>query len=96
MRIPIQLNNEKDIDGRSRKVIDKYLKAYNERVDDNPENSKLYEKIVFAELFLHYAKSKKGEVALSLLTEKALYNEDETTKIVVPDYIQEGLKWLMQ
>lgn len=88
--------NEKDIDGRSRKVIDKYLKAYNERVDDNPENSKLYEKIVFAELFLHYAKSKKGEVALSLLTEKALYNEDETTKIVVPDYIQEGLKWLMQ
>lgn len=72
------------------------MKAYNERVDDNPENSKLYEKIVFAELFLHYAKSKKGEVALSLLTEKALYNEDETTKIVVPDYIQEGLKWLMQ
>lgn len=88
--------NEKDIDGRSRKVIDKYLKAYNERVDDNPENSKLYEKIIFAELFLHYAKSKKGEVALSLLTDTALYDEDETTKIVVPDYIQEGLKWLMQ
>lgn len=88
--------NEKDIDGRSRKVIDKYLKAYNERVDDNPDNSKLYEKIIFAELFLHYAKSKKGEVALSLLTDKALYNEDETTKIVVPDYIQEGLKWLIQ
>lgn len=88
--------NKKDIDGRSRKVIDKYLKAYNERVDGNPENSKLYEKIIFSELFLHYAKSKKGEVALSLLTDKALYNEDETTKIVVPDYIQEGLKWLMQ
>ena len=88
--------NEKDIDGRSRKVIEKYLKAYNERIDDNPENSKFYEKIIFAELFLHYAKSKKGEVALSLLTDKALYNEDETTKIVVPDYIQEGLKWLMQ
>ena len=88
--------NEKDIDGRSRKVIDKYLKAYNERVDDNPENLKLYKRIIFAELFLHYAKSKKGEVALSLLTDKALYNEDETTKIVVPDYIKEGLKWLMQ
>lgn len=89
-------SNKKDIDGRSRKVIDKYLKAYNERVDENPENSKLYERIIFAELFLHYAKSKKGEVALSLLTDQTLYNEDETTKIVVPDYIQEGLKWLMQ
>lgn len=88
--------NENDIDGRSRKVIDKYLKAYNERIDDNPENSKFYEKIIFAELYLHYAKSKKGEVALSLLTDKALYNENETTKIVVPDYIQGGLKWLMQ
>lgn len=88
--------NEKDIDGRSRKVIDKYLKAYNERIDDNPENSKLYEKIIFAELFLHYAKNKKGEVALSLLTDTTLYDEDETTKIVVPDYIREGLKWLMQ
>lgn len=85
-----------DIDGRSRKVIDKYLKAYNERIDTNPQNAKFYEKIIFAELFLHYAESKKGEVALSLLTDNALYNEDETTKIAVPDYIQEGLKWLMQ
>ena len=85
-----------DIDGRSRKVIDRYLKAYNERIDTAPENAKFYEKIIFAEMFLHYAKSKKGEVALSLLTDKALYNEDETTKIAVPDYIQEGLKWLMQ
>jgi len=88
--------NEKDIDGRSRKVIDKYLKAYNERIDTAVENAKFYEKIIFAELFLHYAKSKKGEVALSLLTDKDLYNNDETTKIVVPDYIREGLKWLMQ
>lgn len=88
--------NKEEIDGRSRKVIDKYLKAYNERIDDAPERAKLYEKIAFAELFLHYAKSKKGEVALSLLTDEALYNEDETSKIVVPDYIQEGLKWLMQ
>ena len=41
---------------------------------DEFESLSQYEKIVFAELFLHYAKSKKGEVALSLLTEKALYN----------------------
>lgn len=87
--------NEKDIDGRSCKVIDKYLKAYNERVAADPENAKFYEKVIFAELFLHYAKTKKGEVALSLLTDKDLYNKDETSKIAVPDYIKEGLKWLM-
>ncbi len=90
------ITNEKDIDGRSRKVVDKYLKAFNERIDTDSENTEFYEKLIFAELFLHYAKSKKGEVALSLLTDTALYNEDETSKIVVPDYIQEGLKWLMQ
>ena len=72
------------------------MKAYNERADKTPEKSKLYERIIFAELFLHYAKSKKGEVALSLLTDEELYNEDGTSKIGVPNYIQEGLKWLMQ
>ena len=90
------ISNEGKIDGRSRKIISKYLKAFSERVDIAPENTKFYEKLIFAELFLHYAKNKKGDVALSLLTDKNLYNEDETTKIIVPDYIQEGLKWLMQ
>ena len=41
-------------------------------------------------------KIKKGDVALSLLTDVDLYNEDETTKLIVPEYIQEGLKWLMK
>lgn len=90
------ISNEDKIDGRSRKVISKYLKAFSERTDKAPENTSFYEKLIFAELFLHYAKNKKGDVALSLLTDKNLYNADETTKIIVPDYIQEGLKWLMQ
>lgn len=90
------VSNEDKIDGRSQKVITKYLKAFRERIDKAPQNAKFYEKLIFAELFLHYAKNKKGDVALSLLTDKNLYNEDETTKIIVPDYIQEGLKWLMQ
>ena len=90
------ISNEDKIDGRSRKVISKYLKAFSERIDKAPENTRFYEKLIFAELFLHYAKNKKGDVALSLLTDENLYNEDETTKIIVPDYIQEGLKWLMQ
>lgn len=88
--------NKDAIDGRSRKVVDKYLTAFDNRLDTTSEKTELYEKIIFAELFLHYAKNKKGDVALSLLTDKNLYNEDETTKIVVPDYIQEGLRWLMQ
>lgn len=90
------ISNEDKIDKRSRKAISKYLKAFSERTDKAPENTKFYEKLIFAELFLHYAKNKKGDVALSLLTDKNLYNEDETTKIIVPKYIQEGLKWLMQ
>lgn len=90
------ISNKENIDGRSYKLIDKYLKAFMNRIDKAQENTEFYEKLIFAELFLHYAKNKKGDVALSLLTDKNLYNEDETTKIIVPDYIQEGLKWLMQ
>lgn len=88
--------NEEKIDGRSRKVIKKYLKAFSERADKASENTEFYKRLIFAELFLHYAKNKKGDVALSLLTDEKLFNKDETTKIVVPNYIQEGLKWLMQ
>jgi hypothetical protein len=72
------------------------LKAFDKRIDLVPENTKFYEKLIFAELFLHYAKNKKGDVALSLLTDKNLYNEDETTKIIVPDYIKRGLTWLLK
>lgn len=88
--------NKEDIDGRSRKVVDKYLYAFDKRIDSVPENTSFYEKLIFAELFLHYAKNKKGDVALSLLTDKNLFNENEITKIVVPEYIQEGLKWLVR
>lgn len=40
--------------------------------------------------------NKKGDVALNLLTDENLYNTDGSTKIAVPEYIQEGLKWLMK
>lgn len=90
------ISNKENIDGRSYKLIDKYLKAFTNRIDKAPESTEFYEKLIFAELFLHYAQNKKGDVALSLLTDKNLYNEDESTKIIVPNYIQEGLKWLMQ
>lgn len=83
------------MDGRSSKVISRFIEAYKSRIDQAPENKGKYEKLVFAEIFLHYARSKKGDVALGILSEKELTNEDGTSKLVVPPYIQEGLKWLL-
>ena len=51
---------------------------------------------LFAEIFLHYAKDKKGDVALGTLTDKALMNQDGSSKLIVPYYIQEGLTWLLK
>jgi putative ATP-dependent endonuclease of the OLD family len=84
------------IDGRSHKTINKFLDAYKTRIDIEPAHAPEYEKIIFAEIFLHYAEGKKGDVALGMLTDKALLNEDGSSKLVVPQYIQEGLEWLLK
>ena len=84
------------MDGRSRKTINKFLNAYTTRMDDNPEYGSQYEKLIFAEIFLHYVQNKKGVVALEILTDEALLNRDGTSKLIVPDYIQEGLEWLLK
>lgn len=88
--------NSSKIDGRSRKTICKFLDAYKARVDTSPEHASEYEKLIFAEIFLHYAKDKKGDVALGMLTDETLLNEDSSSRLVVPQYIQEGLKWLLK
>lgn len=85
-----------EMDGRSRKTIKRFLDAYNSRIDDSPERIPDYKNLLFAEIFLHYAKDKKGDVALEILTDKSLMNEDGSSKLVVPHYIQEGLKWLLK
>ena len=51
--------NIEQMDGRSRKTIKKFFDAYNTRVDMKHENAPQYERLIFAEIFLHYAKSKK-------------------------------------
>ena len=89
------IENKRDIDGRSYKVVNKYLQVFHERIKSASDNKEFYEKLMFAELFLHYAQNQKGDIALSLLTDENLFNEDKTTKIVVPNYIREGLKWIM-
>lgn len=85
-----------EIDRRSIGVINKYIKAFDEREDKEAENRDFYEKLMFAELFLHYVENNKGAIALSLLTDDDFHDEDENTKLKVPEYIVEGLKWLNQ
>ena len=85
-----------EMDGRSRKTIKKFLDAYKYRADTSAERTSNYENLIFAEIFLHYAKDKKGDVALGILTDETLLNEDGSSKLVVPRYIQEGLTWLLK
>lgn len=85
-----------EMDGRSRKTIKKFLDAYKSRVDTSMERTSDYENLIFAEIFLHYAKDKKGDVALGILTDETLLNEAGSSKLVVPHYIQEGLTWLLK
>ena len=82
------------LDGRTKKAVKPYLDAYNQRIDTKEELTNFYEKLVFSELFLHYAENSKGDLALQILTNEKLYGEDKKTKITVPKYIQEGLEWL--
>lgn len=85
-----------EIDGRSIKVIKKYLDAYKNRTDNSEEQVQFYNNLVFAELFLHYAKDRKGDIALQILTDDKIFDEKRKTKITVPKYIREGLEWLLK
>lgn len=76
------------IDGRSKSVIQKYVNSYKNRIDQEEQNKEFYEILAFAEIFLHYAKANKGNLALSILTEA------ESLSLNVPRYIKEGIEWL--
>ena len=73
------------IDGRSKHVIESYINSFNNSVQ---KKNKFYKNLLFAEIFLHYAKNKKGDMALSILTEA------ESLSLNVPSYIKEGIEWL--
>jgi hypothetical protein len=62
----------------------------------NTELIDKYEKLLFSEIFLHYAEGNKGNVALGLLVDEKLTNEEGASKLIVPKYIQEGLEWLLK
>lgn len=73
------------IDGRSKHIIESYINSFNNSVQ---KKNKFDKNLLFAEIFLHYAKNKKGDMALSILTEA------ESLSLNVPSYIKEGIEWL--
>lgn len=84
-------NNRVNIDGRSKDKICKLLDLFSDAISRHPSNTKAYEKLFFANLFLSYAKDKKGDVALQMLIDSELISE-----IIVPNYLKEGLEWLLR
>lgn len=83
--------NLSSLDGRSQPLVKKRLEAFKKVIEDDADHKIEYEKLFFANLFLHYAKGSKGDVALDILVDEKLENE-----LTVPAYIREGLKWLCQ
>lgn len=90
------IKNKDSIDGRSIKLVSRYLDYYEEKINLDSENKDFYEKLIFSKLFLHYVNNKKGDIALSILTDKTFFDDKDVTKLIVPKYIEEGLKWLNQ
>jgi len=79
------------LDGRTTKKIKEFIELFSEAIQERPENKSDYKKLFFANIFYHYAKSHKGDVALQILSDDTIMED-----IVVPKYIEEGLKWLLK
>lgn len=74
-----------------RSIVTKYLNLFQRAINEDPDNVNQYEKLFFAKIFLYYAQTQKGNIALSILT-----NEILGESLVVPDYVKEGLEWLIK
>ncbi len=90
------IEQRESIDGRSSKLIKKYLEHYKEKIELDPENKDFYEKLIFSKIFLKYVSNRKGDIALRLLTDEIFFDDNNKTKLIVPKYIEDGLKWLNQ
>lgn len=86
--------HQEEIDGRVGNSVNPFLTAFEGRADASPSDEDIYSQITFAELFLHYAETRKGDFALEVLTDDSLFDMQGALKIVVPEYIREGLEWL--
>ncbi len=79
-------------DKRTEKKVNKLLGIYYEKFSNTTNNDEkiVVEKLFFANLFLSYVESSKGDFALKLLSSEVLEN------VKVPQYIREGLEWLQK
>jgi len=85
--------NRTSIDGRSKNKIENLLDVFKNAIAIGKTESEktVYRQLFFAELFLLYAKDRKGDVALDILVDEELLSG-----IAVPGYIKEGLEWLLK
>lgn len=77
-------------DQRTEKKVNKLLTIYYDKFSAavSIDEKILIEKLFFANIFLSYVETSKGDFALQLLTSELL------EKVKVPTYIREGLEWL--
>lgn len=76
---------------KTKDKIKKLVNKYSNLIENDNEHKKIYEKLFFSNLFLSYAENKKGEIALEILLDEELMSN-----IVIPSYIEEGIKWLVK
>lgn len=70
-------------------IVSGALDVFQNAISQDRDKAEFYQRLFFAELFLYYASNGKGNVALNILTDENL-----AEAIVVPPYIEKGLKWL--
>lgn len=84
-------NVEKIKNTKTREKIKSMINKYYTLIKSDNGNKAVYEKLFFSNLFLSYAKNKKGEVALEILLDKDLIDT-----LTIPPYIKGGIEWLMK
>lgn len=72
-------------------VVSSYLDVFKIAIEKNAKHAEIYKQLFYAELFLYYASSRKGGVALDILTD-----DDISKRLLVPQYIKGGLEWLLK
>jgi len=75
----------------SNSIVSAYLDACKAVINKDSQHEIIYKQLFFAELFLYYANNRKGDIALKILT-----NDNLIENLVVPQYIKEGLEWLLK
>ena len=82
-------NLDKISNAKTKKKVSDMISIFQAKISIDAKCTSKYHNLFFAQLFLSYAKSKKGDVALSILTSEKIVNQ-----ISVITYIKEGLEWL--